>query len=115
MAASGKSMETIHALLEAEKEAATVVEKARKERDARLKQAATEAEAEINAYREAKEKEFLAEVEKYQGSSGDWAKQIAEQTETLINKTQTFSKGKMDEVVAMLVKVVNTVDTSYEK
>lgn len=34
------------------------------ERDARLKQASVEAEAEIKAYRESKEKQYQAEVQK---------------------------------------------------
>mmetsp|Transcript_50787 Transcript_50787/g.124776 ORF Transcript_50787/g.124776 Transcript_50787/m.124776 type:complete len:115 (+) Transcript_50787:60-404(+) len=114
MASSGSS-ETIQTLLEAEKEAATVVERARKEREARIKQAAVEAEAEINAYRATKEAEYKAEVEKYQGSSGDSAKQIAADTERLIKETSTGAAQKRDEVISMLVKFVTTVDTSYEK
>ena len=105
-----KSAETIQTLLDAEKEAALVVEKARKERDARLKRAVAEAEAEIAAYRAMKEKEYQAEKERYEGSSGTSKDQIAADADEKIAKMKAEASKNRDQVAQMLRDLVTTVD-----
>lgn len=73
---SDKPAETIQTLLDAEEKAKVVIEKARTERDARLKQAATEADAQIAQYRASKEAEYQSEVRKYDSSSGSASERI---------------------------------------
>lgn len=110
---SGKRpAETIQTLLEAESEAKLVVEKARKERDARLKKAASEAEEEIAAYRAAKEAEYQAEVDKYMGTSGTETERIAAETEKRVADTYEATKSRKEEVVSMLISFVTNVDTT---
>eukprot|EP00184_Porphyridium_aerugineum_P008324 CAMPEP_0184691644 /NCGR_PEP_ID=MMETSP0313-20130426/430_1 /TAXON_ID=2792 /ORGANISM="Porphyridium aerugineum, Strain SAG 1380-2" /LENGTH=115 /DNA_ID=CAMNT_0027149397 /DNA_START=128 /DNA_END=475 /DNA_ORIENTATION=- len=105
-----KSTETIQTLLDAEKEAALVVEKARKERDARLKKAVAEAEAEISAYRAAREKEYLAEVEKFEGSSGVDKSRIAAESDERIKLIEKTAEKNRGAVSSMLVDLVMNVD-----
>mmetsp|Transcript_13284 Transcript_13284/g.23861 ORF Transcript_13284/g.23861 Transcript_13284/m.23861 type:complete len:114 (-) Transcript_13284:1984-2325(-) len=109
-----KSTETIQTLLDAEKKAAEKVELARKERDALLKKAAAEAEAEIAAYRTLKDKEYKAEIEKYQGSSGDASVQIAADADKKIAVLQETAKKNREEVIRMLAGLVTSVDLTVK-
>mmetsp|Transcript_13817 Transcript_13817/g.29906 ORF Transcript_13817/g.29906 Transcript_13817/m.29906 type:complete len:115 (-) Transcript_13817:219-563(-) len=105
-----KSPETIQKLLRAEQDAARLVDEARQARNRKLKEAAKEAEAEIAMYRSAKEKEYLAEVEQYKGSSGNVAAQIAADADAKIELLQKTAKVNREEVIRMLSDLVVNVN-----
>ncbi len=69
-------MQTVKTLLDAEEQAKALIEQARSERDARLKQAATEADEQIAKYKADKEAQYQAEVSKYDSSSGTASERI---------------------------------------
>ncbi|CDF36134.1 V-type ATP synthase, Subunit G [Chondrus crispus] len=104
-----KPAETIQTLLEAEQMAKTLVEQARKERDVRLKTAASEADAEIAQYRAAKEDEYQAQVKKYVGSTGETSDKIAATAQKNIKSTVAAAKSNKASVVDMLVSYVREV------
>lgn len=89
--------------------AKTLVEKARKERDTRLKTAASEADAEIAQYRASKEEEYQAQVKKYVGSTGETSEQIAASAQKNIRSTTAAAKSNKASVVDMLISYVRNV------
>lgn len=89
--------------------AKTLVEQARKERDTRLKQAASEADSEIAQYRAQKEEEYQAQVQKYVGSTGETSEQIASTAKQDIKSTIAAAKSNKASVVSMLVSYVRKV------
>lgn len=109
--ASGKPAETIQTLLEAEEGAKTAIEEARKQRDMRLKEAATEADAEITAYRSTKESEYKAMLQKLVGATDATSEQIAAEAKESIKHTISSARGRKVDVVQMLVGYVKTVNT----
>lgn len=107
--AAEKPAETIQTLLEAEQMAKTLVEQARKERDTRLKAAASEADSEIAQYRALKDDEYQAQVKKYVGSTGETSDQIAAVAQKNIKSTIAAAKSNKAAVVDMLVSYVRNV------
>ncbi|KAK9460221.1 H+-ATPase G subunit-domain-containing protein [Lipomyces oligophaga] len=103
---SAQSSVGIQTLLEAEKEAQAIVAKARSYRTQKLKDARTEAQKEIAAYKEAKETEF----KKFEGehsSSNTKAEEEANagvQTE-LVEIKEAAAKAK-DKVISELIEAV---------
>jgi len=97
----------IQTLLEAEKEAAKIVQEARQYRVQRLKDARAEAQKEIDAYRHAKEHEF-AEIEKEKKALIDVAQQrVDKDTEAkLATVKDSFSKNKNAVVEKLLDRVI---------
>ena len=110
--ATERPAETIQTLLEAEEAAKIAIDKARKDRDARLKQAATEAETEIAEYRAEKEAEYQAEVKKYVGSTGATSERIASESKQSIKATINAAKANKNSVVDLLVSIVRDVKTN---
>lgn len=110
-----KPAETIQTLLEAEEAAKTAIEAARKQRDIRLKQAASEADSEIKQYRMQKEEEYQAQVKKYVGSTGETSERIASESKQNIESTVNAAKTNQSAVVDMLVGYVRTIDTSFSR
>ncbi|PXF40825.1 V-type proton ATPase subunit G [Gracilariopsis chorda] len=106
-----KPAETIQTLLEAEEQAKKLIETARIERDSRLKQAASEADAEIAEYRKQKELEYNQKKASFAGSSKESADQIAAESTQKIKRTINEAKGNKAAVVDMLVHYVKTVGT----
>lgn len=111
--ASDKPAETIQTLLEAEEKAKIAIETARKERDARLKQAASEADTEIAQYRAAKEEEYQAQLKKFVGSTGATSEKIAIDAKESITLTKTAAMENQAAVVDMLTQFVRNVETSF--
>ena len=105
-------METIQTLLTAEEESKKTVEEARKMRDARLKQAASEAETQIAAYRAEKEQNYQDQIKAVSGSTGATTEQIAADKNQSIKSIKNASKASKPAVVDMLVSFVRNVDTS---
>lgn len=102
---------TIQTLLEAEEAAKTAIATAREARDIRLKQAATEADAEIASYRAGKEEEYQAQVKAFVGATGAVSDEIAAGAKKAIGSTIKASAVNKPAVIDMLVSYVVSVDT----
>ncbi|KAF8317118.1 V-type ATPase [Clavulina sp. PMI_390] len=97
----------IQTLLEAEKEAAKVVQEARQYRVQRLKDARSEAQKEIEEYRRSKDAEFAKIEEKTRGSTQEAQTLVDRDTETrLVGVTEAFNKNKDAVVKKLLDRVV---------
>lgn len=107
---SEKAAETIQTLLEAEESAKTVIDAARVARDARLKAAVDEADAEIGAYRARKDKEYKEKVASYAGLSGESAEEIARNASADVEAVRESAGQRVGEVVDMLVGAVTKVN-----
>lgn len=112
---SEKPAETIQTLLEAEESAKTVIDAARVARDARLKAAVDEADAEIAAYRARKDAEYKEKVAKYAGMSGVSADEIARGAQADVEAVRVSAGKKVAEVVEMLVGAVTKVNVKAPK
>lgn len=110
-----KPAETIQTLLHAEEAAKGVIDGARAARDARLKAATDEADAEIAAYRAQREEEYAAQVESYAGQSGDSAAEIARGADADVAAVREASEKNVDAVVGMLVSAVTKVNVAVPK
>lgn len=106
-----KSPEIIQTLRDADEQSKATIEAARKERDSRLKQAASEADAEIAQYRATREADYQAQLNKFVGSTGETSERIAADAKKSIDKTVEASKSNRSSVVEMLVQYVKDVHT----
>ncbi|KAG6821196.1 hypothetical protein H0H93_004016 [Arthromyces matolae] len=99
----------IQTLLEAEKEAAKIVQQARQYRVQRLKDARSEASREIDAYKQTKEAEFKAFESSHAGTTSDAQTAVDKDTEQKLQAiTQSYDHAK-DAVVAKLLSRVTLV------
>jgi len=105
----------IQTLLEAEKEAAKIVQEARQYRVQRLKDARLEAQKEIDAYKQAKEAEF-AKIEKEKKALIDAEQQrVDKETEVrLVTVKDSFTENK-DAVVNKLLERVILVEPKLHR
>lgn len=106
-----KPAEIIQTLREADEQSKATIEAARKERDSRLKQAASEAEIEIAEYRAAKEADYKSQLNKFVGSTGETSEKIAADAKINIDKTVQAAQTNQSAVVDMLVNYVKDVRT----
>ncbi|CAL0299602.1 unnamed protein product [Lupinus luteus] len=107
--ASNRSQGGIQQLLAAEQEAQRIVNAAKNEKLARLKQAKEEAEKEIAEYRAQLEREFQKKVSDSSGDSGANVKRLEQETDEKIAQLKKDSARISDDVVSMLLKYVTTV------
>jgi len=97
----------IQTLLEAEKEAAKIVQQARQYRAQRLKDARTEATKEIEEYKRAKEEEFKAFQASHAGTTSTAQSAVDKETEiNLQNITESYGANKDKVVKKLLDRVV---------
>ncbi|CAK8571585.1 unnamed protein product [Lathyrus sativus] len=107
--ASNRGQGGIQQLLAAEQEAQRIVNAAKNEKSARLKQAKEEAEKEIAEYRAKLESEFQKKVSDTSGDSGANVKRLDQETEEKIHHLKEEAARISEDVVAMLLKCVTTV------
>ncbi|KAL5136934.1 V-type proton ATPase subunit G [Glycine soja] len=107
--ASNRGQGGIQQLLAAEQEAQRIVNAAKNEKLARLKQAKEEAEKEIAQYRAQLEAEFQKKVSDSTGDSGANVKRLEQETDEKIQHLKTEAARISDDVVAMLLKHVTSV------
>ncbi|KAH7553585.1 hypothetical protein ACOSP7_029650 [Xanthoceras sorbifolium] len=107
--ATNRGQGGIQQLLAAEQEAQLIVNAARNEKLARLKQAKQEAEKEIAEYRAQMEREFQRKVAASSGDSGANVKRLELETEAKIHHLQTQAGRISEDVVQMLLKHVTSV------
>ncbi|KAL1828061.1 hypothetical protein DCAR_0207267 [Daucus carota subsp. sativus] len=99
----------IQLLLAAEQEAQSIVNAARNEKLARLKQAKDEAEKEVAAFRAQMELEFQQKVAESSGDSGANVKRLEKETAEKIENLKAEASRISQDVVQMLLKHVTTV------
>ncbi|XP_057438333.1 V-type proton ATPase subunit G1-like [Lotus japonicus] len=107
--ASNRGQGGIQQLLAAEQEAQRIVNAAKNEKLARLKQAKEEAEKDIAEYRAHLEHEFQKKVSASSGDSGANVKRLEQETDAKIQHLKTEAGRISQDVVAMLLKYVTTV------
>ncbi|TFL02003.1 H+-ATPase G subunit-domain-containing protein [Pterulicium gracile] len=112
---SAQQSQGIQTLLEAEKEAAKIVQQARQYRTQKLKDARSEASKEIEDYKKQKEEEFKSFESKHAGSTTEASSVIDKDTEvklTAIN--ESFDKNR-DAVVKKLLDRVILVEPKLHR
>ncbi|KAG6891534.1 hypothetical protein C0992_004392 [Termitomyces sp. T32_za158] len=105
----------IQTLLEAEKEAAKIVQQARQYRVQRLKDARSEALKEIEAYKQAKESEFRSFESSHAGTTSDAQTAVDKETELKLQAiTKSYEQAK-DTVVDKLLARVTLVNPELHR
>ncbi|KAJ9078538.1 hypothetical protein DSO57_1005684 [Entomophthora muscae] len=99
----------IQTLLEAEKEASKIVEKARQYRVQRLKDARSEAAKEIESLKQKKQAEFQSFEKKHSGSTDEVVKAIEIDTKAKVKEVKELFNKNKDEVAKKLIKTVLNV------
>jgi V-type H+-transporting ATPase subunit G len=99
----------IKQLLEAEQKAQEIVNKARKDRVALLKQAKEEAEKEVAEYKAKRTIEYEAYAKKHLSGTENYTKQLSIQSEEQIRKQEADLKSNSEEVINILLKFVEDV------
>ncbi|XP_064616653.1 V-type proton ATPase subunit G-like [Liolophura sinensis] len=100
----------IQQLLGAEKRAAEKVAEARKRKARRLKQAKEEAQAEIDAYKAQREKQYREHENSILGSRGDMEAQIDKTTRRKIDELNSNVKKHQDAALSQLLKLVYDIN-----
>ncbi|RPD64405.1 V-type ATPase [Lentinus tigrinus ALCF2SS1-6] len=100
---AGQQAQNIQALLEAEKEAAKVVQQARQYRVQRLKDARSEAAKEIEAYKASKDQEFKAFEASHAGNTQTVQASIDKDTEVKQQEIRAQYEGNKEKVVQKLL------------
>ncbi|KAI9292871.1 V-type ATPase [Neoconidiobolus thromboides FSU 785] len=106
---SSSSSQGIQTLLEAEKEASKIVEKARQYRTQRLKEARLEASKEIDALKQKKNQDFQEFEKQHLGSTDDVVKSISEETKVKISEIKELYNKNKDSVAQKLIETVLNV------
>ncbi|CAK8543844.1 unnamed protein product [Lathyrus sativus] len=99
----------IQQLLAAEHEAQAIVNAAKNEKYARLKQAKEEAEREIAEQRTLLENQFQQKLSASSGDSGANVKRLEQETDKKIHELKTEAARISGDVVSLLLKYVTTV------
>ncbi|KIY52780.1 V-type ATPase [Fistulina hepatica ATCC 64428] len=104
---SAQQSQGIQTLLEAEKEAAKIVQHARQYRIQRLKDARFEADKEIEAYKKSKEAEFKAYEASHAGATSEVQAAVDRETEVkLANIAASYEANKEKVVKKLMDRVV---------
>jgi len=96
----------IQQLLTAEKRAAEKVAEARKRKARRLKQAKEEATAEIDAYKNERERSYREHENKIMGSKGDMEARVAENTRMRIEEVNRLVHTHQEQALQRLLNLV---------
>ncbi|CAA7267423.1 unnamed protein product [Cyclocybe aegerita] len=94
----------IQTLLEAEKEAAKIVQQARQYRVQKLKDARAEASKEIEEYKRAKEQEFKAFEDSHAGNTSTTQAALDKETDAKLREIDVVYEKKRDHVVKTLLE-----------
>ncbi|KAF8545423.1 vacuolar ATPase [Trichophaea hybrida] len=100
----------IQTLLDAEREAQRIVQKARTYRTQKVKEARSEAQKEIEEYKKQKEAEFKRFEAEHSGSNAQAEQEADRQVQEQLLEIKRIGAEKMDKVVADLVKAVIDVN-----
>ncbi|KAK9898409.1 V-type ATPase [Cystobasidium minutum MCA 4210] len=109
----------IQTLLDAEKEAAKIVAKAREYRTQRVKDARGEAAKEIEAYKSKQEAEFQAFEKEHTGDNDALAAELDKQTDSQLDDIRAqFGRNKQSVVDKLLERVIDvepSLHRNYKK
>jgi len=104
---AAQQSQSIQTLLEAEKEAAKIVQQARQYRVQKLKDARTEALKEIDEYKKAKDVEFKAFEASHAGTTSNAQTTIDKETDVKLEEiTDAYNKSKGVVIKKLLDRVV---------
>ncbi|KAF5362038.1 hypothetical protein D9756_002467 [Leucocoprinus leucothites] len=104
---AAQQSQSIQTLLEAEKEAAKIVQQARQYRVQRLKDARTEASKEIDEYKKTKEAEFKAFEASRAGTTSDAQATVDRETDVKLQEiTDSYNENKDAVIKKLLDRVV---------
>ncbi|TID26603.1 gb [Venturia nashicola] len=106
---SAQNSAGIQTLLDAEREAQKIVQKAREYRTKRVKEARAEAQKEIDEYRNQKEEEFKSFEKEHSSGNKKMEEDANKETEKKISEIQSTGKGKGKKVVDDLLQAVMDV------
>ncbi|KAK6929199.1 Vacuolar (H+)-ATPase G subunit [Dillenia turbinata] len=111
--ASSRGQTGIQLLLAAEQEAQKIVNAARNEKFARLKQAKEEADKEIVEFRAQMEREFQRKVEESSGDSGANVKRLERETEVeiVLGGNNMYAFSTHSKVIAAVIASGKVVET----
>jgi len=109
------SSQGITALLEAEKEAQKIVQKARDYRTARVKEARSEASKDIDDYKSKREAEFTSYQDQFSGSSTNAQGETNNATDEQIESLKSSTSANKDKVVATLLEKVVEVNANLHR
>jgi len=104
----------IRKLLQAEQKAQEMVQKARRDKVAKLKLAKEEAEKEIEAYRAKRESEFSEYAGQFSSSGEDYNKNLEQRTDGEIKELQDQAVDGKEDVIKLLLASVRRVDLDYD-
>lgn len=99
----------IQELLRAEKQAGEKVSEARKRKARRLKQAKEESQADVERYRQERERAFHNYNEQHMGSRDDIAKRIDQETDARLRQQEEDVGTKSHVVVNRILEVVHDI------
>jgi len=105
----------IQTLLEAEKEAAKIVQQARQYRVQKLKDARTEASKEIEEYKKSKEQEFKAFEASHAGTTFNTQASQDTETEAKLQEIDVVFNQKKDAVVSTLLQRATLVQPELHR
>ncbi|KAK4053377.1 hypothetical protein OIV83_001541 [Microbotryomycetes sp. JL201] len=109
----------ISALLEAEKDAGVIVQKAREYRNQRIKDARGEASKEIDQYKSQKDNEFEEFQQQHSGDSSNSQSTLDEQTQKQLQQIDsTFNQNRdavVDSLLDRVIKVEPALHRNYQK
>lgn len=105
----------IQTLLEAEKDAAQIVERARAYRTQRIKDAHAEAATEIDALRRQRETELHEFESRFAGAESAMQREIDADMRTQLDATERAFATKHDELVARLLARVTHVEPAAHR
>jgi len=104
---AGQQSQSIHQLLEAEKEASKIVDSARKYRVQKLKDARAEAAKEIEEYKKAKEAQYKAFESSRAGSTSNAQTLVDKETDVKLQSiTDSYAESKDKVVKKLLDRVI---------
>jgi len=107
---SAQNSSGILTLLDAEREAQKIVQKARTYRTQRIKDARAEAAKEIEAYKAQKEAEFRHFLAEHSGASAKAETEAAKDSEAALQRIREAGEKHMQKVVEDLIKGVTEVN-----
>ncbi|GJJ11084.1 hypothetical protein Clacol_005315 [Clathrus columnatus] len=112
---SNQSSQGIQTLLEAEKDAASVVQEARQYRTQRLKDARSQASKEVEEYKKQKEEEFKSLESKNAGSTENLQAQVDKETEQKISELKKVYEAHKDAVLDKILDRVTKVNPELHR
>ncbi|KAI0704284.1 H+-ATPase G subunit-domain-containing protein [Cytidiella melzeri] len=112
---ASQSSQSIQTLLEAEKEAAKVVQQARQYRVQKLREARTQATKEIDEYRKLKEDEFKAFEASHVGTTQTAQQATDKETDIKRGEISEQYKSNKDAVVKKLLERVTLVNPELHR